>query len=98
MNVWSCEAPGWLGNTIGSSGLWWLTAQLAWNSWKPLGLGPFTLDGVTPVTGLGAITHPDPSVDALDPGTAVGDASVVELTAAACAAAPVPNTLNSHRE
>ncbi|CAM5462796.1 hypothetical protein STENM327S_05237 [Streptomyces tendae] len=34
MKVWSCDFPGCCAYTIGSSGAVWLTAQLAWNSWK----------------------------------------------------------------
>src|SRR5690348_8243307 len=59
MKVWSCDAPGWPGYTIGSSGRWWLTAQLAWNSWK-YRCGGLALDGTTPVTGGSASTYPGP--------------------------------------
>ncbi|MFD0654138.1 hypothetical protein ACFQ2Y_42240 [Streptomyces malaysiensis subsp. malaysiensis] len=34
MKVWSWDAPGCCGYTMGSSALVWLTEQLAWNSWK----------------------------------------------------------------
>src|SRR3954452_15017727 len=60
MNVCECEAPGMVGNTIGSSGrLDRLTAQFAWNSWWVVGglvLGGTAVDGTTPVTGGFAIT------------------------------------------
>ena len=42
-----------------------LTEQFAWNSWWVVGgfvAGGVAVDGVTPVTGFGAMTQPGPSV------------------------------------
>src|SRR5256885_4114440 len=61
-NVWSCEAPGRLKNTIGSSGRWWLTAQLAWNSWK-YRCGGVALGGTTPGTRRAARPEPRPPAE-----------------------------------
>src|SRR3954451_19228263 len=51
MNVCMCDAPGWLGLTIGSSGRSWLTAQSAWNSWK-YAFGGVACDGGPGTCGL----------------------------------------------
>src|SRR6266568_3674783 len=106
MNVCRCEAPGKFGKTIGSSpALGRLTEQFAWNSWKPPLFGGMLWDGLTLVTGLGAITHPDTLVslgmgtavpDA--PGAAVGDAPVAAFDVAAAGPEGVPNTWNSRSE
>src|SRR6476469_4437611 len=65
MNVCRCEAPGRPGNTMGSSGrLVRLTEQLAWNSWKPPLFGGTSCDGLTFVTGSGAMMYPAVAVGA----------------------------------